>query len=127
MLCRKFKLILIKFGFYKNFKRCSKIGPRSLYYMYIKILKNPLNFYYIFRCILMYMYCVYMLHVIHVESFNNIPYAVYLVMQKVREVERGVINSIMHDMCFSLKGQKVTKHTKVKSTSYKYLENNIIF
>ena len=78
----------------------------------------------------MYMYCVYMLHVIHVESFNNIPCTVYLVMQKVREVERGVINSIlwiMHDMCFSLKGQKVTKHTKVKSTSYKYLENNIIF
>ena len=32
MLCRKFELILIKIGFFTNFQRCSKIGPKSLYY-----------------------------------------------------------------------------------------------
>ena len=32
MLCRKFELIPIKFGIFTNFKTCSKIGPKSLYY-----------------------------------------------------------------------------------------------
>ena len=32
MLCRKFEIILIKFGFFMNFLSCSKIGPKSLYY-----------------------------------------------------------------------------------------------
>ena len=32
MLCRKFELILIKIGFFTNFKSCSKIGQKSLYY-----------------------------------------------------------------------------------------------
>ena len=32
MLCRKFELIPIKIGFYINFKSCSKIGPKTLYY-----------------------------------------------------------------------------------------------
>ena len=32
MLCRKFELIPIKIGFFTNFKSCSKIGPKSLYY-----------------------------------------------------------------------------------------------
>ena len=32
MLCRKFKLILIKIGFFMNFQSCSKIGPNTLYY-----------------------------------------------------------------------------------------------
>ena len=54
--------------------------------------------------------CVYMVSVI--ESFNNIhvPYAVYLVMQKVQELERRCdqSNSVGHNMRFSLKGQKVT-------------------
>ena len=32
MLCRKFELIPIKFGFFKNFLSCSKIRSKSLYY-----------------------------------------------------------------------------------------------
>ena len=32
MLCRKFKLIPIKSGFFTNFSSCSKIRPKSLYY-----------------------------------------------------------------------------------------------
>ena len=32
MLCRKFELIPIEFGFYTIFKSYSKIGPKSLYY-----------------------------------------------------------------------------------------------
>ena len=32
MLCRNFELILIKIGFSMNFKSCSKIRPKTLYY-----------------------------------------------------------------------------------------------
>ena len=32
MLCSKFELIPIKFGFFTNFKSYSKIGQKSLYY-----------------------------------------------------------------------------------------------
>ena len=32
MLCIKFELIPIKIGFFTNFKSCSKIGPKTLYY-----------------------------------------------------------------------------------------------
>ena len=32
MLCRKFELIPIKISFLMNFKSCSKIRPKSLYY-----------------------------------------------------------------------------------------------
>ena len=32
MLCRKFELIPIKIGFFTNFKSCSKIRPKALYY-----------------------------------------------------------------------------------------------
>ena len=32
MLCRNFELILIKCGFFTNFKSCSKIRSKALYY-----------------------------------------------------------------------------------------------
>ena len=32
MLLRNFELILITIGFFMNFKSCSKIGPKTLYY-----------------------------------------------------------------------------------------------
>ena len=32
MLCRKFELILIKIRFLMNFKSCSKIRPKTIYY-----------------------------------------------------------------------------------------------
>ena len=32
ILCRKFELIPIKIGFFMNFKSCSKIWPKTMYY-----------------------------------------------------------------------------------------------
>ena len=56
MLCRKFELIPIKIGFFANFQSCSKIRPKSLYYIvqghWPNFVKNEkeriLHFYYIF-------------------------------------------------------------------------------
>ena len=33
VLCRKFELMPIKFGFFYEFSSCSKIGPKTLYYI----------------------------------------------------------------------------------------------